>query len=61
MGTGGVVSKVHIWQCKDWCCEDRPYEGRWWIARSEDFSFYEMVPTWRTAVALTRRYLGVNA
>jgi hypothetical protein len=25
--------KVTIWQCRDWCCEGKPFHARWWNAR----------------------------
>jgi len=50
-------ARVTIWQCTDECCEDRPHEWRYWLARSRDFSFYEQVQTWDTAILLAAQHL----
>jgi hypothetical protein len=51
------MSKVTIWQCKDECCETKPYSGRYWMARSKDFGLYDDASTFGVAIALTDEYL----
>lgn len=41
-----------IWQCTDWCCEDRPRKDRWWNV-SVSPGRYESFPTWRDACFAT--------
>jgi hypothetical protein len=47
------MKKITVWQCEDWCCEDRPFSERWWNARAEGQGGYESAPTpgaaWRLA------------
>ena len=51
------MSKVTIWQCEDDCCDRKPYSGRYWMARSSDWRFYEEAPTFYTAITLAANYL----
>ena len=51
------MNKVTIWQCKDSCCENKPHSLRYWLARSKDFNFYEMTPSWTRAISMTDCYV----
>jgi len=50
------MKRINIWQCKDWCCENRPHSQRYWFARSTDFDLYEEVSTWQAALTLANSY-----
>ena len=55
-----MTSRITIWQCRDECCEDKPYSRRYWLARSQDFEFYQQVPAWDTAMTLTDSHLRIE-
>lgn len=42
-----------IWQCTDWCCEEKPHGKRWWNVAIAPGS-YESLPTFDQALASTR-------
>lgn len=43
--------RVTIWQCTDWCCEDKPHARRWWNVGTAPGN-YDSVDSWHAAVAL---------
>lgn len=55
-----MTTRITIWQCKDECCEDKAHSSRYWLARSQDFEFYEQVSTWDTAMTLTDSHLRIS-
>lgn len=45
-----MVSKhFTVWQCKDECCEDKPFHDKWWNVGIAPGN-YESVPTWERAM-----------
>lgn len=46
--------KITVWQCKDWCCEWKPFPKRWWNARIQGRGAYysDATPTGAYAQAV---------
>lgn len=42
-----------IWQCRDWCCEQRDHGTKWWNVGPNPGN-YHSVPSWSAALAVVR-------
>ena len=42
-----------IWQCTDWCCQEKPHTEKWWnVSRAP--GDYVSVRSWREALTFIR-------
>lgn len=45
--------RIHytVWQCRDWCCESKPFSSKWWNVSIAPGN-YDSVPSWAAAMTL---------
>jgi len=44
-----AVRHFTVWQCRDWCCESKPYKNKWWHVSIAPGN-YDSVPSWSAAM-----------
>lgn len=48
-----MSERFTVWQCRDWCCDTKPFSEKWWNVGMA-LGNYDSVPSWHGALAIIR-------